>query len=77
MTLAAIPSSVPVKVDHDKCIAEKGCSVCIDVCPLDALRIDPDTGKAMMRYDECWYCLPCQVDYPTGAITVEIPYLLR
>ena len=24
-----------------KCIADKGCTVCVDVCPLDVLRIDP------------------------------------
>jgi NAD-dependent dihydropyrimidine dehydrogenase PreA subunit len=34
-------------------------------------------GLAYMRYDECWYCLPCEVDCPTHAITVDIPYLLR
>jgi NAD-dependent dihydropyrimidine dehydrogenase PreA subunit len=30
-----------------------------------------------MAYDECWYCMPCQTDCPTGAVTVNIPYLLR
>ncbi|WP_162977693.1 4Fe-4S binding protein, partial [Pseudomonas aeruginosa] len=28
-------------------------------------------------YDECWYCMPCEKDCPTGAVKVEIPYLLR
>jgi NAD-dependent dihydropyrimidine dehydrogenase PreA subunit len=41
------------------------------------LRINPETGKAHMRYDECWYCLPCALDCPTKAVTVSIPYLLR
>ncbi|WP_439535541.1 4Fe-4S dicluster domain-containing protein [Methyloversatilis sp.] len=70
-------SAAPVTVDHDKCIADKGCTVCIDVCPLDLLAIDPDTGKAYMKFDECWYCMPCAKDCPTGAVRVEIPYLLR
>ena len=35
------------------------------------------TGKAYMNYDECWYCMPCEADCPTGAVTVNIPYLLR
>lgn len=70
-------TSVPVSVDPDKCIAGKGCTVCVDVCPLDVLAIDEATHKAYMKYDECWYCLPCEVDCPTGAITVSIPYLLR
>jgi NAD-dependent dihydropyrimidine dehydrogenase PreA subunit len=30
-----------------------------------------------MAYDECWYCMPCAADCPTGAVTVNIPYLLK
>ena len=31
-----------------------------------------------MRYDECWYCMPCEADCPTGAVTVNIPiYCVR
>lgn len=77
MPLAYSPSAVPVIVDPERCIAEKGCTVCIDVCPLDVLAIDAITGKAHMKHDECWYCLPCEKDCPTQAIRVEIPYLLR
>ncbi len=67
----------PVKVNLDLCIADKGCTVCIDACPLDVLSIDLSTGKAIMKYDECWFCLPCEKDCPTQAIHVDIPYLLR
>lgn len=77
MSLATTLTQVPVKVDHDKCIAEKGCTVCVDVCPLDVLVIDYVSGKAKMHFDECWYCLPCEKDCPTGAIHVDIPFLLR
>ncbi|MBU0600866.1 MAG: ferredoxin family protein [Gammaproteobacteria bacterium] len=77
MTIAATPTQVPVNVDNDKCIAEKGCTVCVDVCPLDVLAIDMLTKKAFMKFDECWYCLPCETDCPTGAVSVSIPYLLR
>jgi NAD-dependent dihydropyrimidine dehydrogenase PreA subunit len=77
MPLAATYTSVPVVVDDAKCIADKGCTVCVDVCPLDVLRISDATGKAYMAYDECWYCMPCQADCPTGAVTVTIPYLLK
>jgi NAD-dependent dihydropyrimidine dehydrogenase PreA subunit len=48
-------TSVPVTVDEDKCIAHKGCTVCVDVCPLDVLAIDMVKGKAYMKFDECWY----------------------
>lgn len=35
----------PVIIDEDKCIADKGCTVCVDVCPMDLLAIDPTTQK--------------------------------
>jgi len=77
MPLAFAPHAVPVIVDADLCIADKGCTVCIDVCPLDVLAVNPATRKAEMKYDECWYCLPCEKDCPTRAIRVDIPYLVR
>lgn len=69
--------SAAVVVNADKCIAGKGCRICVDVCPLDILAIDEANQTAYMKYDECWYCLPCEVDCPTDAIRVNIPYLLR
>ncbi len=69
--------SAAVVIDDEKCIAEKGCRVCVDVCPLDILAIDDQRQKAFMKYDECWYCMPCEVDCPTNAVKVNIPYLLR
>ncbi|WP_341679149.1 ferredoxin family protein [Niveibacterium sp. SC-1] len=75
--IAFQPSSLPVSIDEEKCIAEKGCTVCVDVCPLDVLAIDLSKGKAYMKFDECWYCMPCEKDCPTGAVHVDIPYLLR
>ena len=73
--LVDIRVDVPVSVDQSLCI--EGCNLCVEVCPLDALAIDPDTGKAYMHVDECWYCGPCADRCPTGAVTVNIPYLLR
>ncbi|MEM6635807.1 MAG: ferredoxin family protein [Pseudomonadota bacterium] len=80
MPLAQTATTVPVVVDDDLCIASKGCTVCVDVCPLDVLRIvEKDDGEktAYMKYDECWYCMPCEADCPTGAVTVNLPYLLK
>lgn len=77
MPSTKITNTVPVTVNSEACIADKGCSVCVDVCPLDVLLIDHTKGTAYMGYDECWYCLPCEKDCPTNAITVSIPYLLR
>ncbi|WP_138469235.1 ferredoxin family protein [Poseidonocella sp. HB161398] len=80
MPLVQTATSVPVTIDDAKCIADKGCTVCVDVCPLDVLRIKEladGTKTAYMKYDECWYCMPCEADCPTGAVTVTIPYLLK
>jgi NAD-dependent dihydropyrimidine dehydrogenase PreA subunit len=66
---------VPVVVDLGKCITK--CRICIDSCPVDCLAVNPETGKAHMAFDECWYCLACELDCPKDAITVKIPFLLR
>lgn len=66
---------VPVVVDGKRCIT--GCRICIDSCPVDCLAVNPDTGKAHMAHDECWYCLACEIDCPKDAITVKIPFLVR
>jgi NAD-dependent dihydropyrimidine dehydrogenase PreA subunit len=68
-------ADVPVTVDTSLCI--DGCTLCVDICPLDSLAISPETGKAYMHVDECWYCGPCAARCPTGAVTVNMPYLLR
>jgi NAD-dependent dihydropyrimidine dehydrogenase PreA subunit len=66
---------VPVVMNDERCI--KGCRICVDSCPVDCLAINPETGKAHMRHDECWYCLACEIDCPKDAITVKIPFLVR
>ena len=67
MPIANTPTTVPVIVDEDKCIADKGCTVCVDVCPLDVLRISDLTASSSIR----------RCSDPTNAVTVNIPYLLR
>lgn len=34
-------------------------------------------GAPFGKYRTCWFCLPCEVECPTDALWVEIPYLLR
>ena len=71
----SIRFDVPVIVDAGKCI--EGCHICIDSCPVDCLAVNPASRKAHMKFDECWYCLACELDCPKDAITVKIPFLLR
>jgi NAD-dependent dihydropyrimidine dehydrogenase PreA subunit len=66
---------VPVVVDEERCIS--GCHVCVESCPVDCLAIAPERRKAYMKFDDCWYCLACEVDCPTNAITVKMPFLIR
>jgi len=75
MAQAANRVDVPVTIDESKCI--DGCTLCVDMCPLASLAIPPDSGKAYMHVDECWYCGPCAARCPVDAVTVNIPFLLR
>ncbi len=68
-------TEVPVSIDADLCVT--GCRLCVDMCPLDSLAIDPETSKAYMYVDECWYCGPCAARCPVGAVSVNMPLLLR
>lgn len=53
-----------VKVDKEKCT---GCSACVEVCPVDAIRIKE--GKAVIS-DECIECGVCINHCPNEAITL-------
>ncbi len=84
------PQSRPIHADHHACqqrrrrhsmtrnASPKKDVASVSMCaPLDILAIDETRQKAYMKYDECWYCMPCEVDCPTNAVKVNIPYLLR
>lgn len=34
-------------------------------------------GRAFEKNQTCWYCLPCELECPHGALEVQIPYLVR
>jgi NADPH-dependent glutamate synthase beta subunit-like oxidoreductase len=34
-------------------------------------------GRAAEANLTCWYCLPCEIECPTKALTVRMPYLVR
>ncbi len=49
-------------VHDDKCIAEKGCRLCIMYCPeADCILLDATKGKAMVVTSRCKGCDLCKV----------------
>ena len=63
-----------IQVNLEKC---NGCGLCVEICPCDVFRLEDKTGLAEGRYEEdCWYCGACEMDCPTGAIIVNLPYLV-
>ena len=65
--------TMSVKISKDLC---DGCGICVDICPLDCLRLN-ENEKAFMKYDECWYCGSCTLECPVDAIMLRLPYLIR
>ena len=58
-------------IDVEKCT---GCGICVDCCPLDALRLreTPEGSKAHITYpDDCMTCFECEVECPFHAISVH------
>lgn len=60
-------------VDDDKCIAEKGCRLCIMYCPeADTILMDQVKNKAYVVVDRCKGCDLCMVVCSThNAITMH------
>ena len=57
------------RIDPDKCT---GCGNCVRACTVDVIRMDEETGKAVIKYpEECMVCDYCELDCPEGAITVS------
>jgi NAD-dependent dihydropyrimidine dehydrogenase PreA subunit len=58
-----------VTIDNAKC---DGCGICIESCPVDVLRLDLVTGKAVAVYEaDCHVCCLCEDDCPTKAIDID------
>jgi NAD-dependent dihydropyrimidine dehydrogenase PreA subunit len=56
------------RIDENLCT---GCGICSDSCPMDVIRMDENTGKAIIQYQEdCSLCALCEIDCPQGAIYV-------
>ena len=55
-------------IEPRRCI---GCNVCVDVCPMDVIRLNERTNKAYIKYlRDCQSCMLCEVECPEDAIQV-------
>lgn len=57
------------RIDIERCT---GCFVCVDVCPMDVLRVDEEMGLPVIRYPEdCMTCYNCEIQCPEDCIEVD------
>jgi NAD-dependent dihydropyrimidine dehydrogenase PreA subunit len=64
-----------IEVDEKAC---NKCGICVEMCPMDVLRLGA-RGYPVMRYrDDCWYCDVCVFMCQRQAIKMTtLPYLIR
>ena len=56
------------RIDFELCI---GCGTCVDICPMDVLRMDELSKKPFIKYlRDCQSCFLCERDCPVTAIYV-------
>jgi NAD-dependent dihydropyrimidine dehydrogenase PreA subunit len=49
-----------------------GCGICVNSCPMDVIRMDEKSKKAIIRYaEDCMCCDACEYDCPVNAIYVS------
>ena len=49
-----------------------GCGTCVRTCPADVIRPDPETKKAVIKYQaDCQICYLCRAYCPVDAITIS------
>lgn len=64
-----------LEVDLNKC---NHCGLCVEMCPMDVLRLGPGKVPIMRYLDDCWYCDVCVAVCPRKAIVMnQLPYLIR
>ena len=57
------------RINLDEC---DGCGLCVDVCPMDVLRMNETIKQPMIRYPEdCMTCYNCERECPYNCIDVD------
>ena len=59
---------IAVIIDLELC---NGDGICVKVCPVDVIRMDEKSKKAIVKYPEdCVLCEMCALECPAKAITI-------
>ena len=51
-------------IDKEKCV---GCGACVGSCPVEAIVMNPESGKAEIIADKCISCGTCSAVCPVEA----------
>ena len=58
------------RIDPELC---NGCGICVQICPMDVIKLDEKGKKAIIKYPEdCMICEICAIDCPTKAIYITM-----
>ena len=64
-----ITAHSPISISAEKCT---GCGLCVMSCPVDVIRLEPETGLARVIYGaDCQVCYLCEDDCPSHAISLS------
>ncbi|UCD15027.1 MAG: 4Fe-4S dicluster domain-containing protein [Candidatus Omnitrophota bacterium] len=62
------PLSQDVSMDRQRCV---DCTVCVSLCPTEALEKDPQSGEVKFIKEKCIACGICVKACPYGAMKIE------
>lgn len=69
---------MPPLIEESKCVK---CHRCVNICTLDvfgAQERSKEHAPVVQYPDECWHCRACELECPTGAVSLRypLPYII-